>query len=486
MNTISKIALTIVAVFLSLAGHAEASVSISEIMYDLSGTDTDREWVELHNDSGSTVELDGWKFNDGSNHVLNAPPANGGQGSLEISGGGYIILAGNASTFLDDHPGFSGTVIDTVMSLNNTSDTLALYNGSGTLEDSFTYSLDDGAAGDGNSLQLTGSSWQAGAPTPGEENDVSNSATDDDDGTTTTTGADDEAEIADFVEPEFKAEILSKVIVPAGVPVSFRPLVLGSSNEEINTGLFLWNLGDGTSYALTDVAEFFHTYKTPGEYVIVLEYRHKKTQGMPDDTDTLVLKVFDPKITITNFSADGTISISNGSAYDIDLSGWSLVLEGFKFILPKNSFILAGKTFGLSPEQSSLPRNLARGEILYLYFPDDHIATTYGQVVPPPVPYLSTTNKVSVTQAFPEINTTQISPENDSLAFTTSPMLSASALGATTSNDETKSKTFLYVVMLLGVLCIAIGSVMYIRNTGSIQTKDSELTALGYSIREEE
>ncbi|MDP3645709.1 MAG: lamin tail domain-containing protein, partial [bacterium] len=72
---------------------AVASVSISEVMYDAEGTDTDREWVELYNSGSESMDITGWKINDGSNHVLNVPPKNGSKGSMVIATGGHLILA---------------------------------------------------------------------------------------------------------------------------------------------------------------------------------------------------------------------------------------------------------------------------------------------------------------------------------------------------------------------------------------------------------
>ena len=64
--------------------YAHAGLSINEIMYDLAGTDTDHEWIELHNDSSSSITLEGYKFNDGANYGLNTPPVKGGAGSLSV------------------------------------------------------------------------------------------------------------------------------------------------------------------------------------------------------------------------------------------------------------------------------------------------------------------------------------------------------------------------------------------------------------------
>ncbi|MBI1961461.1 MAG: lamin tail domain-containing protein [Parcubacteria group bacterium] len=156
-------------VWLAAASAAEASVVFTEIMYNPSGTDTKMEWVEIFNSGPSDVTLlegsgnDSWRFNDGSNHTLTLA-----QGSLTIPAGGYAILASDGTTFLDTHAGYGGTVIDTVMSLNNTSDTIQLSSDKG---ESFfglvAYENTQGADGDGNSLQVLGGAWIAAAETPG-------------------------------------------------------------------------------------------------------------------------------------------------------------------------------------------------------------------------------------------------------------------------------------------------------------------------------
>jgi len=132
---------------------AAGPIIINEIMYDLSkedcvadGSDDTHEWIEIKNISGNAVDLKNWKFNDGSNHLLNEPPKNGGQGSLIISVGGFAIFADDANVFLSDHPGFSGTVIDTVMSLNNTSDILKIIDADSQVIDEVSYDKSLGAS----------------------------------------------------------------------------------------------------------------------------------------------------------------------------------------------------------------------------------------------------------------------------------------------------------------------------------------------------
>ena len=108
------------------------------------------------------IDIAGWKFNDGENHILNAPPTNGGQGELILPVGGFAVLADNATQFLADHPEFTGTVIDTVMNLNNSSDTLSLLNDK-IVVDAANYQNGWGANGNGKTLERVNGIWQESA-----------------------------------------------------------------------------------------------------------------------------------------------------------------------------------------------------------------------------------------------------------------------------------------------------------------------------------
>ncbi len=167
---------------------------INEIMFDLGGdlgnTDTNREWIEIYNNSSSEINLTDWKFNDGdeaTNHGLNVPPKNGGRGSMILPAAGYFILAEHAETFLTvDHIGFTGTVIDTV-ALNlkdatSTVTTLKIIAPDGTAIDEVTYYNSWGGNGNGKTLERitagSGSSdvanWGASSATGGTPGAVNN------------------------------------------------------------------------------------------------------------------------------------------------------------------------------------------------------------------------------------------------------------------------------------------------------------------------
>ena len=81
----------------------------------------------------------------------------------------YAILASDATTTMINYPSYSGIVIDTAMSLGNTSETLKIIDANGAIIDT-AYSSSMGANGDGKTLQKVSVSWVVAAPTLGAQN----------------------------------------------------------------------------------------------------------------------------------------------------------------------------------------------------------------------------------------------------------------------------------------------------------------------------
>ena len=118
-----------------IAAPAYAQVRITEVMYDVPGTDTGREWLEVHNESGEAVDLSTWKFFEAeSNHSL-VP-----LGNSMLPAGGYAVIVHTQEKFQADWPSYSGLLFDSVFSLLNTGETLALKDPDGNLVGSFSYS----------------------------------------------------------------------------------------------------------------------------------------------------------------------------------------------------------------------------------------------------------------------------------------------------------------------------------------------------------
>lgn len=148
-----------------LVPHAAAAqVVFSEIMYDLpSGSDSGREWVEVHNIDATAVDItDFTLYENDTNHRI--VPVSGGD---TLAPGAYAVIADKPDKFLTDWPQYSGALFDSAFSLNNSGETLTLKNASSTL-DSVLYVSAQGASGDGNSLNREDSgAWVARKPTPG-------------------------------------------------------------------------------------------------------------------------------------------------------------------------------------------------------------------------------------------------------------------------------------------------------------------------------
>jgi len=163
--------------FPSIAFASDQDLIINEIMYDFSGSDTDHEWVEVYNTGIDPVTIIGgstsgsWRLYDGANNRTLSVSAN--QGSMIIGAGEFAIVAQNPNVFLSDNPSFNGNLIESsAMSLGNTARELGLRIGSGgEMWGKFAFDNNQGAAGDGNSLQRqTDNTLLAGLPTPGSIN----------------------------------------------------------------------------------------------------------------------------------------------------------------------------------------------------------------------------------------------------------------------------------------------------------------------------
>lgn len=141
---------------------AQAGVIISEIMYDLPGSDTGREWIEVQNTGTEEVSFLKWKlFEAGTNHGLRLF-----QGTATTSASGFAIIADDPKKFLMDNPHYSGTLFGSSFSLSNTGETLELKFGDKSMHRAL-YASSMGATGDGNSLHYVSNNFQAGIPSPG-------------------------------------------------------------------------------------------------------------------------------------------------------------------------------------------------------------------------------------------------------------------------------------------------------------------------------
>lgn len=109
-------------------------IVINELMVDPNAvSDTNGEWVELHNAGGAAVDINGWTIrDDGSDsHVI----ANGGP--LTIAAGGYLVLGRNGKS--NQNGRYSEDYVYSGFTLANTADEVILLDGVGAEVDRVEY-----------------------------------------------------------------------------------------------------------------------------------------------------------------------------------------------------------------------------------------------------------------------------------------------------------------------------------------------------------
>ncbi|MEK7175260.1 MAG: lamin tail domain-containing protein [Patescibacteria group bacterium] len=356
--TFRKLSILFLIIIFFNYNSAFANMEISEIMYDLKdGSDTDREWIEVYNNSENSIDFSGWKFFEAdTNHGLDV------QNEKNIKAGGYAIIASNPQSFKIDWPNYTGTIFGSSFSLHNTGESIALKNGiSDTPIDEYTYKSSLGGAGNGKSLQKISGSWSERNPTPGVENETnptSSSSTNSSPSSSTTSSANSGSASSSTdsnnqspsltkttipEKPRIKAKIISQKSVIVGVPINLKLEITGYSGEKLTQGKFYWNLGDGMSKEYLKNEDIIYTYENPGQYIISFEYTLNYYKNEPDAIDEFVINVLEPKILISSIGLDGSITIQNNGEDQINLSNWILKSNEKEFLFPKNTIILAGK-----------------------------------------------------------------------------------------------------------------------------------------------
>jgi hypothetical protein len=462
------LSLGLLAVFAVLPLRTYAALSLTEIMYDLEGTDTNREWVEVCNGAGDPVSLSGFKFNDGANHAINEPPTNGSVGSVTLSSQQCLVLAANATIFLSDNIGFSGTVLDTVMSLNNTEETISILNQNGEEQVSATYTNGLGAAGDGNSLQKSGDTFIPKVPTPGtytENDDGEQPSEEDVPVTTPTLGSGGAAKKEEIIPPKITAELVLPRYVTSGTPLSFDAHVYGYSGENRTVGFFRYNFGDGTIYESETLAPYNYTYRYPGEYTYSFEYYLSKYSVKPEVRLEERVTVVDPTLAVSAILSDGAVTLTNKANRDIDLIGFKLVRANAILTLPQ-TIVRAGKSITLPASFTEL----TTGENVQLVLQNPSGATVSVYPATPQVVKKSTSKKVLVTKV-----------SSPAYSVPLKRNLEKNDLGAVAVKSPKLGRTpLLYAAASLGSAAIGAGSFLYLRP----KKKEDENEADGYTISE--
>jgi len=380
MNSIRYYIGLIIILFLQ-AGIAQANFEITEIMYDVEGTDTNREWVEVKNTGSEATDLSKWYFfSDNTKHAL-VP-----QGDSMVPPGGYAVIVQNYPKFIVDWPNISNFVFDSSWTgFSNEGETIAMKDPSQNIIGAITFSASTGANGDGNSLQNINGSWSGNIPTPGQENKSSGSGNNNT-GTTTTTSSNKSATTIllekrkECEVPKITTSIVAKNIVVVGLPFSISEVTYGKKKELLKVGKFVWNFGDGMARLDKTSEDFNYIYHYPGEYVITLHYYENQTNTTPDATSRLIVKVIPSEVSISSVGnyADPYIELENKSSMEVDLSKWYIVSGVKIFYIPEGMIMLPTKKLRLSPRVTMFTGEDVK--TISLYNPGGEVMTTFPQV----------------------------------------------------------------------------------------------------------
>jgi hypothetical protein len=321
-------------------------------MYDVEGTDTGREWIEVQNLGDVTVDFSTWKlFEANTNHKITAVGSNG------IPAGGFAILADDPSKFLADHLGFSGLVFDSAFSLSNNGESLILRDSNLSDIDAVTFDVAIGAAGDGNSLQKINMNWMAGTATPGALNSLVSSPTApsaSSSNATTDTGIEtgNESLPAPTAYSSYSSQSVAKISYDepelevtsgrprlgfVGMPLAFEAKTKSSKNIPLGNSVSnVWSLGDGS----IKHGQFInHTYEFSGEYIVILNSQ----SGGANAVSKVRVKIIEPHLSIISVN-NSFIEIKNLDKYELNLGNMVMETHGARFIFPKDTII--------SPESS--------------------------------------------------------------------------------------------------------------------------------------
>ncbi len=352
-----SIALTIAIVLLSTS-VCYANVRITEIAWMGTVESQFGEWFELYNDSADSIDLAGWKLYEAGGETLVFTL------TKTIPREGYLLVERTTASSPDPVPGItdeSGTFGGSGFS--NSGEHLVLKDGTGATIESLNF-LSGWPAGEAETkktMQWDGTKWVTDVATPKAKTVASGGG-----GGAPTLGSSSTAWSAPKTDPYI--ELSTPKTIYAGVASEYASKTV-LEYQDAYTGVFLWNMGDGTTYRSEKPTTIKHTYTYPGTYVVSFAYYKNFYDKKPFLSSSVEKTVTDPQIVFTVIPNRG-FSFTNTDSVAVDISGWVIVTGNTIIELPPLTSIAAKKTvlmpfgaFGISavtsaslqtPERTSL------------------------------------------------------------------------------------------------------------------------------------
>jgi hypothetical protein len=361
-------------IFLSLSififpfvGHAQ--ILFSEIMYDIEGTDSGREWIEIYNSGSEGIDLSGYKlFENNVNHSLTIT-----RGNSTIPTLGYAILADNPEKFLIDNPNFNGNLFDSAFSLNNSGEVLSIKDSSGIIIDTITYDPVWGGNDDGTTLQRTDALWIANDPTAGEQNLTTPKVEEDTDESSdnSSSGSDisthDEQSSISVYTPKIylKTSIGRNRIVNIHSPIKFEVEHNQDKSVRLKT---IWNMGNGDRMKgrkieyIFDSVDAYNLVALSGYQGFEAVSRTKVYVIRPDMGISVYKDEIDNQIVYLN--------LKNNATKETNIGKFKVEYAGKSFIFPENTILSGSSSISISSQITHFKASLDQTEQPVLYYPD--------------------------------------------------------------------------------------------------------------------
>jgi len=376
--------------FLPLVSNA--NLEITEIMYDVEGSDTGTEWIEIYNSGSQAIDIASWHFYENETHHGLVP-----DGFSILAPSSYALIVQDIAIIRSLY-GNSIKLIKSSFSLNNTGETLALSDENKSIQGNVSYSTDDGAAGNGMTLQWNGNEWIQAEPTPGAVNQS--------EGEENENESDEEDEDEDSSSSTKKKQIPSPDLQEEGVdyyegfiifgeqrfvdsPVEIEVYVEHTKNKKktkLKRGTFFINFGDGVSFESEERFITNHIYAYPGNYEVSFEFYRNPVPFPEDKPDVFIRQTLNIKTNKLELEVEegGGITLTNKTGGDINIDGWKIKTLNQSYLFPSYSYLKKDGSITLSSEThtfsyinkySVIDLFNTQGEIVFSY-PKDVVRET--------------------------------------------------------------------------------------------------------------
>ena len=143
-------------------------------------------------------------------------------------------------------------------------------------------------------------------------------------------------------------------------PIEFKAIVKERGSSHSN---FRWSFGDGETKDGEYVA---HSYKFPGDYVVVLNSQN----GNESSVSRINVKIVNSEVEISAVQSE-YVEIYNKSNLEVNLYNWILMDDSSKFVFPQDTIIQGGKKVSFSNETTKL--KFQNGSVIKLIDPANKI-----------------------------------------------------------------------------------------------------------------